>query len=88
MMTTWIFCCAKPRDPQNRLGILLQQLLDFCIADDGRAPLRLRGQARAHERACGHKRDDARRLAYRSPADRKCLIALMSAGLMAFSRAT
>ena len=37
MITTWMFCWARPAALQDRLGVFAQQLLDLGVADDRRA---------------------------------------------------
>ena len=51
---------SEPGDPQDRLGILFEQLLDFRVANDRRTLSRLGGQACARKRSRGHEGGHAR----------------------------
>jgi len=55
---------------EERLRVLLEQLLDLGVADDRPGPLRTRRRACAGERGCGHERDGTRRWRRRPRPDR------------------
>src|SRR5262249_24100201 len=79
MMTTWLFCCARPAAPggaQDRVGVVAQELLDLGVADDRQTlghVLRARRQAAGHERARRRHRDRAGGSEHGPPLDRSCL---------------